>query len=172
MVPAATGPHRRLLEAAQPGRRLAGVPHPSRAAAAAGRLDVSAGERGDARQVVEEVQGGALGREDRRQRTPHGADRLARPHVVAVVGDPLDVDGAVELGEGLGGAAGAGEHAGAPGDERGDRRRAGVEEAGGEVAEGEQVLGQRHRHGAADLGDRRVVERRHRCSTLGRRSRT
>ena len=67
VVPAAPGPHRRLLERAQARRGLAGVPDAGRAAGR-GRVDEARGEGGDAREVAEEVERGALAGEDRRQR--------------------------------------------------------------------------------------------------------
>ena len=52
------------------------------------------------------------------------------------------------------------------GHERRRRLDAGVEQRGREVAERLEVLGERGRHGAPDLGDRRVVDRCHRSSTV------
>ena len=76
---AAAGPHCRLLQGPQPGRRLAGVEDPG---GRVGRRTASTNRRvrrGHARQVTEEVERRALGGEDRAQRAGHlGHDRPGR----------------------------------------------------------------------------------------------
>ena len=64
MVAPATGAHRGLLERAQPGRGLAGVPHAKRA----GALDELVHTRGDAAQVPEAESVAAVARSVRPQR--------------------------------------------------------------------------------------------------------
>ena len=100
--------------ARSPGRRLASVPDP-RGIDAPGvtqRVDERTHTRRDTREVAEEVEGGAFGGEDRRQRATHVADDGARGYECTLVGNPFDFDSFVDLTEGFGGAAGAGEHAG------------------------------------------------------------
>ena len=96
VVEAAAGPHRRLLQRPQAGRGLAGV---ADVGAGVGGVGVAAGEGGDARQVAQEVEGGALGDEDAGQAAGDGGDGLAGDDPVAVVGPPVEVDVAVDLEE-------------------------------------------------------------------------
>ena len=91
VVDAAAGADGGLLERAEPGKRLAGVPdtgcggrHPSPPATASTNRR---GERRDARQVAQEVQRGALAREHRTQRPFDASDRLALADRVAVGAD-------------------------------------------------------------------------------------
>ena len=79
--------------------------------AAAHGVDEAPGQGGHARQVAEEVEGGALGGEDRPQRSPTvattspAADRRPVGPVASRHGDRR-----VDLGEGLDGAGPAGQH--------------------------------------------------------------
>ena len=107
VVPGAAGPDGGLLERPQARRGLAGVPDPERR----GGVDERPGAGGDAAQVAEEVEGRALGREDRGQRTGHDAEDLPGRDLLAVVDLPDHVDLAVDLAEGLRGARGAGDDA-------------------------------------------------------------
>ncbi len=70
------GGHRRLLEHPQPGRRLARVEHAR--ARALDRLHVAGRQGGDAAQLLHEVQGGALGGEDRLGEALDDEHRAAR----------------------------------------------------------------------------------------------
>ncbi len=165
VVPAAAGPHRRLLERAQAGRRLAGVPDrgPRR-----GGVDEAAGEGGDAGEVAEEVQRGALGGEDRRQRAGDACRRACPARRRRRRRPPTRRSTAgVELGEGLGRARAS---------RRGRRRLRGTKSAvaampGSRRAavmspSGVEVLGERHADGPADLRHRRVMDGGHGAASL------
>src|SRR5438132_13649947 len=88
VVDTAASAHRRLLQGAEAGRRLARVADPG---PSAGGLDVAVGQRGDAGQVAEEVEGGALAGEHRSRRTSYMADRPASVEARAVGEGPLPV---------------------------------------------------------------------------------
>ena len=75
------------------------------------RRHVLRGQRGDARQVAEEVERGALGGEDRAQRARHLHDRVAGRHLGAVGHVPDELERGVDLPEGLDGAGPPGQHA-------------------------------------------------------------
>ena len=150
VVHAAAGPHRGLLQRPQPGGRLAGVPD---AGPAVGRPHEPPGEGGHARQVAQEVQRGALGGEDRGQRPVDPAQHLAGPDLGAVVGGPVQLGRRVDLAEGLAHAAAAGDHALLAGHEGGPGPGPFRHQAGGEVAQRADVLGQRPGDGLPDRGD-------------------
>ena len=78
MVDTSAGSDRRLLRSTQARRGLAGVEHLHRRVARVRRRDELRGQGGDAREVPEEVQRGALGREDGPQRPGHLHHGLAR----------------------------------------------------------------------------------------------
>ena len=80
MVHRAAGPHRGLLQRPQPGRRLAGVPHPQPGPAASTNARVLVAMP---REVAEEVERGALGGEDRCQR-PGDRGRAPSPASTSV----------------------------------------------------------------------------------------
>src|SRR5581483_5735075 len=85
VVDAATGAHGGLLQDAQPGRRLAGVPD---AGAATGSDHEAPRRRRHAREVAEEIERGALAGEHRRQRPAHPSEHLLGADLVAVAGVP------------------------------------------------------------------------------------
>ena len=145
MVAPATGAHCGLLERPQSRRRLASVPDPRRivTSGVTQHDDERPHARGDAREVAEEVERGALGREDRRQRAAHATDDGARANERTFVGSPFDLDSFVDLTEGLGGAAGAGEHAGDAHHELGIGAGCGRQQRRRQVAERSEVFGQR-----------------------------
>ena len=148
VVAGAAGADRRLLERAQPRRRLARVPDASRAARAAAsanrRVRVAMPERWQRK-----FERGALAGEDRRQRPADRAERRARRGRGAVDPRPDDLHRGVELCEDLGGAGRAGDDPRLARDEVGRGRRVGREQRGGEVAQRGEVLGQRTRDGLA-----------------------
>ena len=111
MVGTTAGAHGRLLERSQSGSRLAGVPDPRSVAAGDHEL---VREGGNARQVSEEVQSRAFGRQDRCQWARHVCDHLFGVDVVAVVRRPVDHHGGVDLRECFGRARLPRQHARCP----------------------------------------------------------
>ena len=162
MVHAAAGAHRRLLDRTQTGQRLAGVPDPRHGTRG---VDEPAGERGDAREVAEEVERAALAGEHRPQRTGHLADLGPGRDRVAVVEEPLHLHRGIDLREHLVGARGTREHAFGARHHVDRRARVGRDERGREVTEGPDVFGQCARHQRAHAMDRRV-EVAHSCRLI------
>ena len=111
MVDTATGPDRGLLERAQAGRRLAGVPDAGVRRRSPGRVDEPARERGDAREVAEEVQRGALRGEDRASGPALGRAPASRRRRRRRPRATLTSTDCVDLRERLGRTGDAGEHA-------------------------------------------------------------
>ena len=68
--------------------------------------------------MAQQVEGGPLGREDRRQRPLDVGHGVARRQGVAVVRPPRDGDGGVDGPEGLVGGGPSGQHARGPGHDR------------------------------------------------------
>ena len=133
----------------------------------AGRVDEPPGQGGDAREVAEEVEGGPLGGEDRRQRSLDPGQHLPGVDPVAVGRGPPHRDGGVDGGERLGRGQPAGQHAWRPGHQR---RRVtvalGRHQAGGHVAEHTEILGQGPGHDVADRRHRRIQPGRRHCTNL------
>ena len=148
VVDPAAGPHGRLLQRPQARRGLARVPdaHPP-----VGGVDEAPGEGGHARQVAEQVEGGALGRQQRGQRAGGHGHHGAGGQAGAVVGVPGDGQRRVDLVEHLLGGGAPGQHAAGPGHDLGVGRQALGQQRGGDVAQRLEVLGQGAAH---DLGDR------------------
>jgi hypothetical protein len=107
-----------------------------------GGVDEGAGAGGDATEVGQEVEGRALGGEHRRQRPGDGAQHGTRLHRVTVGDGPVAADGVVDLGERLVDARQPGHHTGGAGHEAGLGPGFRGQQAGAEVAEGVEVLGQ------------------------------
>ena len=168
VVHSPTRAHRGLLERTQAGQRLAGVEHPH---LVAGREHEPVRGGRDTRQVAQEVECRPLAGEHRPQRPGDGTDLGARAREPAVVDQPVDLHGGVELGEHLGRARGARDDAFAAHDDLGDGPRVARHERGGDVAERPEIFRQRERDRGADVGDR-AVERAHALVPAAARSRT
>ena len=159
VVHAAAGAYGRLLERAQAGERLARVPDAGATARRVRRgVDEAAGQGGDPREVAEEVQRGALGGEDRRERALDGADDVAAPATASPSVDLQSTTTAVSTC-----AKASVAHAvpastpALAGDERRPRPCfAGVEQRRRDVAERPEILGERASDRVADdAGSRR-----------------
>jgi hypothetical protein len=125
LTPAA-GDDGRLLEQPQPRGGLAGVAHD--AAGAGHGVDEAPGPGRDPREVGEEVQGGALAGEDRRERAGDLAEDVAACDRVAVADVQVDLDVRVDLREHSGHEVDAGDDPVGAGDQlglAGARRRDG-----------------------------------------------
>ena len=109
MVRAAAAADGVLLELAQARRRLAGVE--DRRAGAVDRVDVAAGERGDAAEAAEQVEREPLAREHRARRALETRGDRPRLDAVAVGGERLEGVGAQLLEDGRGDVEAA-DHAG------------------------------------------------------------
>ena len=170
VVGAAAGAHRRLLERAQARAWSCGCPRSEPAAGRRGRVDEPPGERGDAREVAEEVQRRALGGEDRRQRPVDPADRLPGGDAVAVVGGPGPRRPRRRPGRR------PRRHTPMPARTPatpGHERRPSLVAASGSSADvrspsGREVLGERARHRGPDVVRRWLAECAHWCNSLPR----
>ena len=132
--------------ARRPGRASCGCPRPAPPRRAAAASTKRGGERGDARQVAEEVERGALAGEDRARADPTTVpiDR-ARLDRVAVAARPRHLDRRRRPGANASVAhSGAREHARPRATIRGRGASWPGEQRRGEVAERGEVLGQRH----------------------------
>ncbi len=156
VVVATAGANSCLLECPQARSGLAGIENPYPGRGSSHGVDEAAGRRGHAREVPEEVEGGPLAGEDRAQPAPHRGHRLPDSDSRPVGEVPGDLDRRVELGIGLLHAALARHHAGGPGHDGHRGPRVGGDERGRQVTEGQQVLGERPRHGVAHGGEGRV----------------
>src|SRR6478609_4406392 len=155
VVEPATRAHRGLLDRPQSRQRLAGVAH---LRPAGGGLHVLVGRRGDARCVLQQVERGPLGAEDRAQVARDRRQPLVRLHGLAVARVPHQRDGRVDLHEHLGRGCDAREHAVAAGHDVGGAGRVlGDRRDRGEVAEAPEVLRQRPRDQVPKPRGRRVV---------------
>ncbi len=161
VVPTA-GPDRGLLEGPESRGGLAGVEHPGGRVGGLHRVDVPPGQGGHPGQVPEEVEDGPLGGEDGAQ----GADDLGHVvpggHGAAVADPPGHLQGRVDLSEGLEGAGPAGDHADGPAHDGHPGRGGHRDQGRGQVAQGQQVLGQ---------GPGHRVDHRTRGEGRGRRTR-
>ena len=100
-----------LLQQPPARHRLARVEHP--ALQAGDRIDVAAGLRGDAAEVLEEVERGALAGQDGAHRAGDAGQAAARLHGVAVAQERLELQARIEGGEDQGGGRQSRQHAGA-----------------------------------------------------------
>src|SRR5581483_10346287 len=139
VVGAAARAHGGLLERAQAGCGLARVPD---ARSTGSAVDEVSSQRGNTGEVAQEVERGALPREDRAQRPFDTTDRRLRLDHVAVTSIPRDVDRIVELRERLGRARDASDHSRGACDEGCDASRVLGKERSGDVTEHAEVFGQ------------------------------
>src|SRR6266536_151454 len=143
-----------LLERPQPRERLAGVEDPD---PSPGGLHELAGRGGDAREVTEDIERGALATEHRAQPSVHAAELGARGEGVAVLVAPRDRDVGVELPVHLGRCKRARQDTFPPGDEpAGAACVLGDDRLRGEVAENAEVLVQRGGDDLAQRTERRI----------------
>ncbi len=161
VVDPTAGAHRGFLECPQPRKCLAGVPDSCGLARGA---DERSRERGDTREVAQEVERAALAGEHGSQRSFDAGNFRTRFELGTVVGEPSNPDCLIELREHLGRARGARQHAAPVHDDVGDGPGAGRHERGGDIAERAEILRQRTRGGIAHHLHRRV-ERAHCAGT-------
>jgi hypothetical protein len=90
MIEAAAAAHRVFLERAQAGRGLAGAADAQ--SSAGGMADIIGGERGDAGQPADKVQGGALTGQHRARRARNRQQVLTGGNRRAVANMRLDMD--------------------------------------------------------------------------------
>ena len=140
MVDAAAAAHRVLGERAKRRHALAGVEnrHP-----AGGRVDEPPRQRRDAGQVLEEIEGGAFARQERRRAAADVRARLAGRACIAIRLHALEASRRIDLVEHLTGDVEPRQHARALGEEHAPRQHvAGDDGLGRDIADAE-ILGNR-----------------------------
>src|SRR6266536_1229485 len=163
VVRPAAGAHGVLLQPPPAGRRLARVEEPRPAAPRGERVGAAARQRRDTREPLQEVEGGALGREERGQPAPRRADPLAARRARAL--GAVEAAGGAEALEDARGDGGPGEDEIVLGQESPLPLRGGVERGLARRVAEEEVLLEREIEEPLDVGR----ERGHVAHLRGRR---